>query len=333
MWYSLPKPTALRLTVLLLALAGLVLALIGSTVYAAVDKAMRAPLWSENGSYVLVTTDKQCHETNCDGYGVRPGGQDAVLKTSSGATSATARVVTPLSSGHYGIITKIWTADGWYKNLGGSWVYSGHGYGNGYDLYVGQGSSGRAVIYRFAHQKTDGVWFYPSGQYILSRYNTGNKLSWGQVMGYMGSTGFSSAPHLHWELIIGSTRYEPTYSNLDNIGATYGQYATQVDTLSFSCAVSSSTNCSPSVAPLSASAVSANGLALESGLTSLADIPGYGADDVPVMPSPPGLKPSRKGQKSERSIQTAPPLPVDEVIRVLPSGETILAGEIINTGP
>lgn len=297
----------------------------------AVTQTMRSPLWSEDGSYVLVTTDKWCHETNCDGYGVRPGGQDAVLKRSNGTSSTNARVLTPLSSGQYGIITKIWTADGYYKNLGGGWTYSGHGYGNGYDLYVGQNPSYGAIIYRFAHMRTDGFWFWSQGAYVYPFYNTGNKLSWGQVMGIEGQTGYAIGDHLHWELIIGSTRFEPTYSYLDNIGATYGQYSAAVDAVTHSCVVTASNNCSPSVAPLSASSpgsdgpvLASNGLALESGLKSLSEIPGYGADDVSVEPSPPGMRPhGKKGEPHAR-----PTLRDDEVTRVLPSGEVVTASEM-----
>lgn len=304
----------------------------------------RAPLWSENGSFLYVTTDKWCHETNCDGYGVRAGGQDVVLFQSNWQDATNTRVMTTTSSGHYGIITKIWTEDGWSKALGSDWVYSNHGYGNGYDLYVGQHSSLGAAIFRFAHMKTDGSWFRWQGRYIYSLYDTGNKLSWSQVMGKMGATGYVSAAHLHWELIIGSSRYEPTYSYLDNIGATYYQAPTLVDSFSYSCYVTASNNCTPGVAPLRAatsgtaraslggtgsrSMAARYGYALDSGLPSVEQIPNYGADAVPILQAPSDLEVPSGTKTTTRRFR---PLPPDEVVRLTDSGETVLASDLRRT--
>jgi len=36
----------------------------------------------------------------------------------------------------------------------------------------------------------------------------------GDLVGFMGETGFVSGPHLHWEAIIGGVRTDPTFWTL-----------------------------------------------------------------------------------------------------------------------
>jgi hypothetical protein len=97
-----------------------------------------------------------------------------------------------MQNGHYAIIVGVWTADGWHQHQSGAWHFHGSGnrcgsvpqpWGNGYDLYVGDNVSNLQQVYRFAHMKTDGTWFWQSGAYIYARYAPGDKLSWAQTMG------------------------------------------------------------------------------------------------------------------------------------------------------
>lgn len=229
---------------------------------AATVKYITSPLWDTN--HVYVSCDADCHVAG--GRGV---GQDVIGWASStsghhnGDYDHSVLVVTPMQSGHYGIIVGVWTADGWHQHQSGAWHFHGTGngcgsvpqpWGNGYDLYVGDNANNLQEVYRFAHMKTDGTWFWQSGAYIYARYAPGNKLSWGQTMGYYDNTGWSCGDHLHWHIAVGSdsSRYAPTYSSLDNVGVEYGVWGSSyngngptIDELNLNCWVSSTNNCNP----------------------------------------------------------------------------------------
>lgn len=76
----------------------------------------------------------------------------------------------------------------WYM----SWHYAG---GNG--LYI-QGNSGDR-------------WYYAHLQGYASGISTGTRVSAGQVVGYVGSTGNASVPHLHLGWLPGGAYYENPY--------------------------------------------------------------------------------------------------------------------------
>lgn len=72
-----------------------------------------------------------------------------------------------------------------------SYTGYGHGYGNAIDLYGPNG-----VMTRYGHMSAFAI---NSGQYV----------SRGQVIGYVGSTGWSTGPHLHFEIHINGVTYDP----------------------------------------------------------------------------------------------------------------------------
>lgn len=75
------------------------------------------------------------------------------------------------------------------RNAGG-W---GGGYGNYLDIVHANG-----MMTRYAHMSAFNV---SNGQFV----------SRGQVVGFVGSTGRSSGPHLHFEVYVGGVRQEPLY--------------------------------------------------------------------------------------------------------------------------
>ena len=48
----------------------------------------------------------------------------------------------------------------------------------------------------YAHQNTFGV-------------HVGQHVSRGQVIGHVGATGFATGPHLHFNVVLGQTAYDP----------------------------------------------------------------------------------------------------------------------------
>lgn len=71
------------------------------------------------------------------------------------------------------------------------------GYGGGYGLYVDM-VHGNGMTTRYAHLSAFNV---SNGQYV-------NR---GQVIGFVGSTGRSSGPHLHFEVTVNGVKQEPLY--------------------------------------------------------------------------------------------------------------------------
>ncbi|MBI2415227.1 MAG: M23 family metallopeptidase [Candidatus Kerfeldbacteria bacterium] len=75
-----------------------------------------------------------------------------------------------------------------YITFTGQW---GHGYGNAIDV-----RSANGLVTRYAH---------------LSSFNitNGQSVSRGQVIGFVGMTGRTSGPHIHFEVIINGVAYDP----------------------------------------------------------------------------------------------------------------------------
>lgn len=100
---------------------------------------------------------------------------------------------------HWGIDIGGDTGNPIYATDSGVVVYAGWnalGYGNVVAVDHGQNENGASVQSVYAH---------------LSAINVacGASVYQGNIIGYMGSTGNSSGPHLHFELIVGSTKVNP----------------------------------------------------------------------------------------------------------------------------
>jgi murein DD-endopeptidase MepM/ murein hydrolase activator NlpD len=67
-----------------------------------------------------------------------------------------------------------------------------------------QGGFGNYIIIRHKHG------FYTRYAHLLSfRVNTGQRVQQGEIIGYIGNTGLSTGPHLHYEVHIGSDVVDP----------------------------------------------------------------------------------------------------------------------------
>jgi hypothetical protein len=100
---------------------------------------------------------------------------------------------------HWGIDIGGDTGNPIYATDGGVIVYAGWsslGYGNVVAIDHGKNADGVSVQSVYAH---------------LSAINVacGASVYQGNIIGYMGSTGNSSGPHLHFELLVGSSRVNP----------------------------------------------------------------------------------------------------------------------------
>ncbi len=112
-------------------------------------------------------------------------------------------------------------------------TYSGHG---ALDFNAYPGDSGRAVIASasgVASTGFDAGW----GNYVLINHGSGWQTRYahlqsvgvsgavgkGQIVGYVGSTGSATAPHLHWEQILNDVRQTTVYANgsIINPGTSY----------------------------------------------------------------------------------------------------------------
>jgi len=74
-------------------------------------------------------------------------------------------------------------------------------------LNTGNGDYGNHVM--IDHQGTSQWSLYAHLQGFAAGIKIGDLLSPGQLMGYAGSTGFSTGPHLHWEVV--TNRDAPTF--------------------------------------------------------------------------------------------------------------------------
>lgn len=99
----------------------------------------------------------------------------------------------------------------------------GTDYHTGTDLAVGQGTpvlaAADGVVRRAAWHSSYGNYIrvlhrdgdetlYAHMQYLF--VHSGEQVAAGQVLGTVGSTGNATGPHLHFELLHGGTRYDPT---------------------------------------------------------------------------------------------------------------------------
>ena len=94
---------------------------------------------------------------------------------------------------HEGI--DIWAPEGTPIRAAGAgtviWAGDRHGYGNA--VFIDHGN---AVVTIYAHQSKVGV---AVGQHVGS----------GDVIGYIGHTGLAAGPHLHFEVLVNGTAYDP----------------------------------------------------------------------------------------------------------------------------
>lgn len=165
-------------------------------VYTQAVKTTQAPVYTTTKA-VTTTTQTQAVSTGrfawpcpgfyvlTSGFGPRWGRHHSGIDISSGGISG-ASVVSSLS----GTVTKV--------NTGCSHNYaksSSCGCGGGYGNYVlVQHSNGYSTMY--AHMSSVAVY---AGQSVYQ----------GQTLGYVGSTGFSTGPHLHYEVRLNGTRVDP----------------------------------------------------------------------------------------------------------------------------
>ncbi|MGN0583834.1 MAG: peptidoglycan DD-metalloendopeptidase family protein, partial [Ruminococcus sp.] len=123
--------------------------------------------------------------TLTSGFGPRWGRHHSGIDIAGGGISGAAAVAS-LSG------TVIYVNSGCTHNYGKS---SSCGCGGGYGNYViVQHSGGYATVY--AHLTSVAV-------------SQGQSVSQGQTVGYVGSTGFSTGPHLHYEVRLNGTRVDP----------------------------------------------------------------------------------------------------------------------------
>ena len=96
---------------------------------------------------------------------------------------------------HEGI--DIWASEGTAIHAAGGgtviWAGDRHGYGNAVFIDHGKG-----VVTVYAHQSKVGV---AVGQHVGT----------GDTIGYVGHTGLAAGPHLHFEVRVNGTAYDPLY--------------------------------------------------------------------------------------------------------------------------
>ncbi len=100
--------------------------------------------------------------------------------------------------------TAIWAADS------GTVVYSSDGWNGGWGNYV-MIDHGNGMQTLYAHMSSRAV-------------SVGQTVSAGQTIGYVGSTGMSTGPHLHFEMYINGSRIDPQ-TRYPNVSFTYSASA------------------------------------------------------------------------------------------------------------
>ena len=100
--------------------------------------------------------------------------------------------------------TAIWAADS------GTVVYSSDGWNGGWGNYV-MIDHGNGMQTLYAHMSSRAV-------------SAGQTVSRGQTIGYVGSTGMSTGPHLHFEMYINGSRIDPQ-TRYPNVSFTYSASA------------------------------------------------------------------------------------------------------------
>ena len=90
--------------------------------------------------------------------------------------------------------------------------------GDGTVLSAGWGKGGAGNMVKVRHNSV-----YTTAYLHLSRIavKAGQRVSQGQVIGYVGSTGHSTGPHLHFECRTGAGR-ETRYNPMDELSAYWG---------------------------------------------------------------------------------------------------------------
>jgi murein DD-endopeptidase MepM/ murein hydrolase activator NlpD len=78
--------------------------------------------------------------------------------------------------------------------------------GNGTVVSTGWNSSGYGNLTTIRHNSTYSTNYAHQSKIIVKR---GQKVSQGDVIGYVGSTGFSTGPHLHYEMVKNGVKVNP----------------------------------------------------------------------------------------------------------------------------
>jgi len=78
--------------------------------------------------------------------------------------------------------------------------------GNGTVTYAGWSSAGYGNLVSIRHNGTYSTNYGHQSKIIVKR---GQKVAQGQIIGYVGSTGFSTGPHLHYEMVKNGTKINP----------------------------------------------------------------------------------------------------------------------------
>jgi murein DD-endopeptidase MepM/ murein hydrolase activator NlpD len=94
---------------------------------------------------------------------------------------------------HHGLDIANKTGTPLYSSDAGRVQYAGWSNGYGNNVIIDHGGGKQT---RYAH---------------LSKFycNTGDSVAKGETIGAMGNTGWSTGPHLHFEVIINGTKYNP----------------------------------------------------------------------------------------------------------------------------
>lgn len=78
--------------------------------------------------------------------------------------------------------------------------------GNGTVTFAGWSSAGYGNLTSIRHNGTYSTNYGHQSKIVVKR---GQKVTQGQIIGYVGSTGFSTGPHLHYEMVKNGTKINP----------------------------------------------------------------------------------------------------------------------------